>query len=188
MADAGRNGEARAELPHWRSLGRRRTRADARAEAEAAFADHFGEIHRYFHRRVGRDNADDLAAETFLRAWRGWRGYDPARGAVRPWLYGIATKLLSCHYRDEQRRLRAYARASVEPPGAAAPQDHRVAAALADLSPRDRDLVLLHAWAGLTYEEIAQALGIPIGTVRSRLHRIRSRIRELLEVESTTTQ
>lgn len=56
-----------------------------------------------------------------------------------------------------------------------------LAAVLADLPRRDRDALLLLAWGGLGYQEIARALGVPVGTVRSRLHRARSRLRSALD-------
>jgi RNA polymerase sigma factor (sigma-70 family) len=93
--------------------------------------------------------------------------------------------LLRHHYRDEERALRAYARTGIDPvegavedPGREGPE---LAAVLAGLSPGERDVLLLVAWAELEYAEVAEALGIPVGTVRSRLNRARGRIRELLE-------
>src|SRR5437879_1580712 len=74
------------------------------------FHRYFAEIHRYIARRLGVDVADDLAAETFLAAFRKRAGFDPERGAVRPWLYGIATNLIGSHRRAERRYLAAIAR------------------------------------------------------------------------------
>jgi RNA polymerase sigma-70 factor (ECF subfamily) len=158
----------------------------------ALFDSHFAPIHRFLYRRVGRDAADELAAETFAVAFRRRHSYDPARAGVRPWLFGIATNLVRHHVRGERRRLLAYARTGVDPvfqldmeavdsrvdAGALGP---RLALGLASLRAAERDVLLLYAWADLGYEEIAQALSIPIGTVRSRLHRARRRVRELLE-------
>jgi DNA-directed RNA polymerase specialized sigma24 family protein len=70
------------------------------------FERHLAEIHRYLAYRVGSDLADDLAAETFLRAFRGRRNFVSSEGSVTAWLYGIATNLVRHHRRDEQRRLR----------------------------------------------------------------------------------
>ncbi len=160
------------------------------------FDRHFGTIHRYLHRRVGVALADELAAETFALAFDRRAVYDPLRESARPWLYGIAANLLKHHYRTERRQLMAYARNGLDPvadPAAALDMERavervdasalgpRVALALASLSDGDREALLLFAWAALAYEEIAQALGIPIGTVRSRLSRARRRMRELLE-------
>jgi RNA polymerase sigma factor (sigma-70 family) len=169
-------------------------RTDAEAIAASlseprAFVDvferHFDAIHRYLRRRVGDAIADELTAQTFAQAFEHRKRFDGRRLDARPWLYGIAHNLLRHHYRDEERALRAYARTDVDPihesaadaglPGA------EVADALAALSPGERDVLLLVAWAELEYAEVAEALGIPVGTVRSRLNRARGRIRELLE-------
>jgi DNA-directed RNA polymerase specialized sigma24 family protein len=80
---------------------------DLREGFEQVFDAHFAEIHRYVARRLP-DAADDLAAEVFLEAYRG--RYDPDKGAVRPWLYGIATHLVSRHRRTEVRRWKALSR------------------------------------------------------------------------------
>lgn len=157
----------------------------------AVFDRHYDFVHRYLARRVGSDVADDLASETFTTAFRVRAGYDIAHADARPWLLGIATNFVRHHRRAEVRRLRAYGRVEAAPaPGieedlvaaradatAAGPQ---IARALARIPDADRDALLLLAWADLTYDEIARALGIPIGTVRSRIHRARLRLRELL--------
>ena len=159
----------------------------------AIFERHFREIHRYLARRVGTELADDLAAEAFAEAFRVRGGYRPLTPDARPWLYGIAANLLYKHRRGEARRLRALARTPVdaapdESDGAldrvaAAALAPRVAAALRALEPCDREVLLLYAWAELGYAEIAVALGIPTGTVRSRLNRARARIRRALRDE-----
>ncbi|MFS1300236.1 RNA polymerase sigma factor [Streptosporangium longisporum] len=159
------------------------------------FDRHADEIHRYVARRLGDvTTADDVTAETFLVAFRKRGRYDPGRPDARPWLYGIASNLVSGHRRAETRRLRALAR---QAPERAAEFEERsaervtagrlrpaLAAALARLGSAERDLLLLVAWADLSYEEAAQALGIPIGTVRSRLSRTRTKVRRLLESQS----
>jgi RNA polymerase sigma factor (sigma-70 family) len=173
----------------------------ARSRAEPAmfaeiFDRHHGELHRYLRRRVGAGMAADLAAETFVTAFAR-RGAYRAQGAdARPWLYGIAHNLLRNHVRHEHRRLAAYARRGAEPADDAgafaefALADARADAAaagvplrqaLADMPVGDRDVLLLFAWADLSYAEIAQALDIPIGTVRSRLNRARQRLRTALD-------
>jgi len=149
---------------------------------EALFEDHFDAIYGYLARRVGADIARDLAAETFTRAYAGRKRFDPERGEPRAWLFGIANNLLRHHYRDEERRLRAFAR--LEPPARdAAPEEPAVAEALSVLSREERDVLLLFAWADLSYEGIAEALGLPVGTVRSRLSRARVRMRDELTKE-----
>jgi RNA polymerase sigma factor (sigma-70 family) len=147
---------------------------------EELFERHFDSVHGYLARRVGRDLGRDLASETFTRAFAARQRYDPARGEARPWLFGIANNLLRRHYRDEERRLRAFARVEA-PDEAFAPGEHRLADALAALPREERDVLLLFTWADLEYAEIAAALGLPIGTVRSRLHRARGHLRAALE-------
>jgi RNA polymerase sigma factor (sigma-70 family) len=155
------------------------------------FDRHFVDIDRYLARRVGREIADDLAAETFVVAFRGRASYNPNAAEVRAWLFGIAANLARRHWRTERRRLRAYARSGVDPLGQFDADDinrrldalsagPEVAGALAALKHSDRELLLLFAWADLSYEEIAAVLAIPVGTVRSRLSRSRARVRELL--------
>ncbi|WP_084963708.1 RNA polymerase sigma factor [Thermoactinospora rubra] len=164
-----------------------------RPESFAMLYDrYFGEIHRYVAGRLGTQIADDLAAETFLVAFRKRHTFDPAQGSVRPWLYGIATNLLAQHRREETRRLAAFQRT---PAAEAADDGHedrvaarisaasaqgRLAAALRRLSDGDRDVLLLVALADLNYEEVAQTLGIPVGTVGSRLNRVRRKLRRAL--------
>lgn len=146
------------------------------------FDRHFDVVHTYLHRRAGRDLADDLAAETFALAFE-CRAGCRATGSVLPWLYGIATNVLRRRWRAERRQLQAYARsgqdrwAAYEDDGAgradASRVDARLAGALAAMRPQERDALLLFALAELSYEEIASALEVPVGTVRTWLHRAR---------------
>lgn len=153
------------------------------------------EIHRYLARRVGTARADDLAAETFLVAFGSRRRYDRAAERALPWLFGIATNLLRRHSRVERAHYRTLARTGVDPTATGTVTDHAdaVAAAvtaratvrdlggvLAQLSVRERDVLLLVVWGELSYHETAAALGIPIGTVRSRLNRARRRLQAAL--------
>ncbi|MCD0450685.1 RNA polymerase sigma factor [Actinocorallia sp. API 0066] len=153
---------------------------------------HFDVIYGYVAGRLGAQTADDVAAETFTTAFRYRARFDPARGSVRAWLFGIATNLVARHQRAEARHYRALARTVAEPP--AASHESRVvtavaaqrlqpqlAAALAALPARERDVVLLAALADLSHAEIAQALGIAYGTVGSRLSRARAKLRAALE-------
>jgi RNA polymerase sigma-70 factor, ECF subfamily len=154
-----------------------------RAEAfEELFERQFDSIYGYLARRIGPELARDLASETFTRAFAARKRYDPARGQARPWLFGIANNLLRRHYRDEERRLRALARLDAARE-AAPPEEPRLADALATLPREERDALLLFAWADLAYAEIASILGVPVGTVRSRLHRARAHVRAALERE-----
>jgi RNA polymerase sigma-70 factor (ECF subfamily) len=168
--------------------------ADDGALFGVVFDRHFPRIHRYLARRVGSALADELAAETFVAAFRVRQKFDLAATDARPWLFGIAANLVRRHWRAERRQLRAYARTGLDPVGDeltdaerrvdAAAQAPRLAAALASLSRADREVLLLFSWAELSYEEIAVAVAIPVGTVRSRLSRARRRMREALEASA----
>ncbi len=179
------------------------THSDAKAigaslDAPSAFAPvferHHAAIHRYLARRLGTDLADELAAEVFAVAFAKRRRYDRSFDDARPWLFGIATRLVRRHARRELRELRAYARTGVDPalPSHAERVDAEtdsaaagpaLAAALAALPRAERDVLLLYAWGELGYPEIAAALSISPGTVKSRLHRARRRVRESLKGE-----
>jgi len=146
------------------------------------------DLHRYLARRLDPVVADDLVAETFLVAWEQRARYDPDRGTARAWLYGIATNLSRRHARTEASTLRAMARdagrAVVEPEDAASADRvdagraaRALAAGLTALRPAERDVLLLVAWAALRPVEIAAALELDVGTVRTRLHRARTRLR-----------
>jgi RNA polymerase sigma factor (sigma-70 family) len=158
---------------------------------EAAFREHFPPVYRFIARRVGPAIAEDLAAETFATAYRRRASFEPARGSLRSWLYGIAANLLRNHWRAEQHLLALDARlaAEVDLPDGCDVVDQRVtaallaprlAAALGQLTRDQRDVLLLHAWTGLSHEEIAAALQIGTGTVRSRLSRARTCLRDQL--------
>jgi RNA polymerase sigma factor (sigma-70 family) len=165
-------------------------------EAFAILYDrHAASLHRYVTRRLGEGAADDIVADTFLSAFRKRSCFDPRVASdARPWLYGIAANLIGKHARSEVRMLRAYARTGADPvltrqvtttddalsrvDSGAGQSD--LALALANLAKGDREVLLLIAWADLSYAEVAAALGIPIGTVRSRLNRARIRVRAAL--------
>jgi RNA polymerase sigma-70 factor (ECF subfamily) len=152
-----------------------------------AFREHFAPVYRFIARRVGTDLAEDLAAEAFATAYRRRVAYDPDRGSLRSWLFGIAANLLREHWREEQQLLELDARLAPVGTGSfaddadsrvvAAALAPRIAGALAALNAEQRDVLLLHAWAGLSHEEIAAALGIANGTARSRLSRARAALR-----------
>lgn len=165
--------------------------AVSRADPElfaAIFDRHADEIHRYAARRLGSQAAADVVSEVFLAAFRNRGRYHTERADARPWLYGIATKVISQQLRAAGRRAHLQA-AALPPPPVEFPADDigdRISAErlwplmseiLSGLDPADRELVLLVAWAELSYEQVAQALEIPVGTVRSRLHRVRAKVR-----------
>jgi RNA polymerase sigma factor (sigma-70 family) len=156
-------------------------------------------IHRYAARRLGDDTADDVVSETFLTAFRQRHDYDIARPDALPWLYGFATNFIRRHRRAEIHRYKAYSRMGVLPDTDDAAEQALARAsahavrrsltrALASLKARDRDVLLLVAWADLTYEGVADALSIPIGTVRSRLNRARTIVRDALGSTDPTTE
>jgi RNA polymerase sigma-70 factor (ECF subfamily) len=157
----------------------------------ALFDRHATVLHRYLVRRIGPDEAEGMVSDVFRIAFERRSSYDPDRPNARPWLYGIATNLLAKHRRSEARRIHAVARLAaqrVPPPDLAetvtAAIDAsdlwpRVAEAVTSLPEPERDALILHIWESLSYEEVADALGVPIGTVRSRLNRARTRLREL---------
>jgi len=149
----------------------------------AIFDRHFDSVHAYLARRIGASLADDLASQTFVVAFERRESFRATVDSARPWLFGIATNLMRNQWRAEQRALAALARLASDARRAAAPdrqEGDRLAAGLAQLDRGQRDALLLYAWEGLSYEEISAALGVPIGTVRSRIARARSRLSSLL--------
>jgi RNA polymerase sigma factor (sigma-70 family) len=166
----------------------------------AVFDRHWPSIHAFCAARAGAAG-EDLAAEAFRVAFARRDRYDGAFADARPWLYGIATNLLREHFRGAARGSRALRRAAVldEVRGRASRDDAeplarleaqmlgpQLSAALGSLPAADRDALLLRAWAELDYDEIAHALDIPIGTVRSRIHRARRRVRDHISDEEPT--
>jgi RNA polymerase sigma-70 factor (ECF subfamily) len=165
-------------------------------ESPASFGElfdrHATTMFRYFVRRVGPHDADSLLGELFRIAFEKRASYATEREGARPWLYGIASNLLARHRQGEARRLDATARlvnASVTASDLFSEVDARVdasrlwadvAAAIATLPQGERDTLLLFAWEGMPYDQIAVALDVPVGTVRSRLSRARGRLRELV--------
>ncbi len=157
----------------------RRSRDDPSA-FELLFDRHFSAIHRFVRHRLGEASADDLAAEVFVRAFAARARYEPRSTDARAWLFVIATNLI----RDEiRRRVRADgvrtrlegerpAETVIEVPG----NDPELAAALLTLREEEREALVLFAWANLTYEEIADATGVAIGTIRSRISRARTQL------------
>ncbi|MFI6333124.1 RNA polymerase sigma factor [Micromonospora chersina] len=158
----------------------------------AALYDRYaGVLFRYACQRVGEHVAEDVVADTFLAAFQQRGTYDPSRAGLQPWLFGILTRKLARHHRTESTRYRALERAAADIPVGDASDEAaaRVAAeavqaplarALGRLSAGDRDVLLLIAWCDFSYEEVAAAVGIPLGTVRSRLNRARRKVRHAL--------
>lgn len=154
------------------------------------FDRHYAPVHRFINRRLGSELADELAAETFTRAFKARHKYDRDKPDAVPWLFGIANNLMRNHMRTELRKLRAYARTGIDPVEEfASDSDSRIIAgsdrralvsALAKLSKDEREVMLLFAWAELSTAQIAEAIDAPEGTVRSRLSRARKKIRDEL--------
>lgn len=150
------------------------------------FERHFSLIHRFVRVRVGETDADDLTAQTFEIAFRRRRAFDRRRSDARPWLLGIAANLIREHRRSTRRALAGLQRLLDAVAAGPAPDPARrddateLRAALAVVSEADRDLLFLYACVELSYAECAEALDLPIGTVRSRLHRARERMRREL--------
>jgi RNA polymerase sigma-70 factor (ECF subfamily) len=154
-----------------------------------------GDLYRYVAGRLDRQTAEDIVSETFLTAFTRRHRFDPDRGSLRPWLFGIATNLVNRHRRKEARRYRTLSRVPPEP-AAEGPENRvldavaagrlqpRLARALTRLSAGERDVLLLVALAGLSYEEVAEALGISAGTTGSRLSRARGKLRTVLDREA----
>jgi RNA polymerase sigma factor (sigma-70 family) len=161
----------------------RESLADA-ATFAMLFDRHYRPMYRFLRARIGATPAEDLASETFTIAFRRRSSYDLSRPDAGPWLYGIAVNLVREERRTEERRLRAYARSSQADETEYERDDWRldgtVAAVLLELPLADRNLILLYAWAQLSYGELAIALDLPLGTVRSRLSRTRSKLRAAL--------
>jgi len=176
------------------ALAAARVRCDPEVFTEV-YDCYFRAIYLYVAARLGTGPAEDIAAETFAVAFGQRDRFDPARGGLRPWLFGIATNLVARHRRAEARRYRALARAR-DMPSVDSHEDRVVAkvaarrllpqllAALAALSQGERDVVLLVAVSQLSHEEVAQALGISAGTVGSRLSRARKRLRAAVSQEA----
>jgi RNA polymerase sigma factor (sigma-70 family) len=152
---------------------------------------YFTAVFRYVAGRLDRQVAEDITAETFLVAYDRRNRFDQQRGELRPWLFGIATNLVAGHRRKEARHYRALARLDVQ----SAVDGHenqvvalvtaqhllpRLARALTRLSRGERDVLLLVALGGLSYDEVAQALGTTSGTVGSRLTRARQKLSKIL--------
>ena len=167
-------------------------RARLRAGEPAAFGELFDEharaVYHHGYRLTGdRAVAEDVLSTTFLQAWRMRRRIDPEGGSLRPWLLGVATNIVRNHSRKARRERDLLARlaprdrvpdfaddvaARLDDAGTLA----SVRDALRTLRTAEREVVALCVWAGLDYAAAAEALGIPVGTVRSRLSRARRKL------------
>lgn len=153
------------------------------------FERHYDAVHGYLQRRLDEHLADELAAQTFLVAFDRRSRFDRSRPESRPWLFGIATNLAHNYRRHEIVELRATAAMAPENgawiDGVEARVDAErlrslLAEALAELPPEESDVLCLLVWGELSQTEIAEALGIPLGTVKSRLSRARGKLQSAL--------
>lgn len=158
------------------------------------YREHAPTILRYVRRRLGDAAADDATAEVFSRAFTARPTAQTEAVTPLPWLYGIAANVIGDHHRTEKRRLKALERLAAQTrqdaPATRRPDaiDPGLARALRRLGAGDREALLLVAWGELSYEETAIALGLPVGTVRSRIHRARRQLdSHLQETQHATT-
>jgi len=158
------------------------------------FERHFGAILRYLRRRLDDREAEEATAQTFLVAFDERGRFDRERADARPWLFGIATNVARRHRRGEVRELRAIAALAADPAASNDGTEARLdaerlrgalARCLADLPAEECDVLYLLVWAELDQPEIAAALDIPLGTVKSRLSRARKRVQAALDLPTT---
>lgn len=177
-----------------------RRRAIREVDWATAYSNCAGDLFSFLARRVGRDLAEDLLADTFASAMTTQASFDPRLGTVRTWLFGIASNLVRRHWRTEERRLRALARDGAEP---AVPIDPLLTTAAVDdrleassdvdvlidelgrLDPVDRELLALTGWESMTSAEAGAVVGMNPATVRSRVRRARARLRSVSEQGGT---
>ena len=167
------------------------------------YDEHAAQLFSYLARRVGRDVAEDLLAETFRAAIQSYPSFDPSRGSEKGWLFGISSNLLRRHWRTERRRLLALERSSsaiagIDPllgldDGVADRIDAKADASLllravVDLSAEDRDLLILSGWERLNSTEIGEALCIAPATVRSRLRRLRAGLQAAIDPTTSSSE
>ncbi|MGW0756450.1 RNA polymerase sigma factor [Streptomyces sp. NPDC002814] len=175
-----------------------------RAGDHNAFGDLFDayarSVYNHAFRLTGEwSTAEDVVSLTFLDAWRLRERLDEEGGSLRPWLLGIATNVT----RNTRRTARRHAAAVARLPPAEDVRDFAddvvgrlddaaqlavVRTALAKLRRAEREVLALCVWSGLGYEAAAEALGVPVGTVRSRLSRARTKLAKYMEPASLDGQ
>lgn len=153
---------------------------------------HRSQILAYCLRRTSVDDADDAAAEVFAVAWRR-RADMPSGPDALPWLYGVARNVVKDQWRGSRRRSNLIAKVSgLRNPAPLSPEDvvieredyRLVREALADLSDLDREVLRLSAWEGLTYAEIAVAIGSSLAAVDKRIGRAKQRLARRYDLAS----
>lgn len=174
-----------------------------RVRARAGDADAFGElfdscaraVYNHAFRLTGDwSAAEDVMAQTFLEAWRSRERITADGGSLRPWLLGIATNLARGHRRASRRQVTVLSRLGAPPDSPDFSDDaagrlddaNRIAAlhrSLSRLQPGELEVLALCVWSDLSYPEAAEALGVPVGTIRSRLSRARAKLTRATERE-----
>lgn len=151
---------------------------------EQLVREHATAVYRYVARRAARDDAEDLAADVLAVAWR--RRDDVPEGAELPWLYRTAGFVVANHHRKGRPVPVGELPDEIDDddPAMRAVQDDRVRRALATLSPRDRQVLLLHAWDGVSGEDLARVLGISRGGADAALSRARSRLAQAWQADA----
>jgi RNA polymerase sigma factor (sigma-70 family) len=157
------------------------------------FNRHFDVIAGFCVRRIGVVRGEDIAGDVFRWAFENRRRFDLEKGDARPWLYRIANNFVREAIRSAGRQGVAYDRwltretrndtelAFAVAAAIDAQHDLSAVASVLDLQPVEEvETLLLYAWEHLTYSEIAETLAIPVGTVRSRIHRLRQHLNEVL--------
>jgi RNA polymerase sigma-70 factor (ECF subfamily) len=173
-----------------------RTSINDPAAFEELFHRYFPALLGYARRRVGHDVGEEIAARTMVIAFERRGSFDPKYLSARPWLYGIASNLIRHHIRDERVHVDALGKLPIDPDLGDLVDADRLDAelerplltrALMALEERDREAFLLFVLEDLSYDDIATALDIPVGTVRSRIHRARGQLRERIARERERT-
>ena len=164
-------------------LVERARKGDSAARATLV-TENYAEVTRFCCRRLGDDLGRDAAQETFLRLSRALQGYNGS-STFKTWLLGIALNqcrnLSRKHYREVLSMDHWHSEPSSNNEGQLLDRQS-LTQALQALSQEHREVVLLHEVDGLKYSEIAEVLGVPVGTVKSRLHHAFRQLRTLLEV------
>ncbi|WP_431071963.1 RNA polymerase sigma factor [Microbacterium phyllosphaerae] len=174
-------------------------------DQQSAFAElfdrHARAVNAFATYRIGRSAAEDVLSETFLVAFRRRADFDVSRESALPWLLGIASTLIRRHRVVEAKHWRSFAAVAAGEEHAtlgglddamrrvdAEREVRALRARIAALAPKDRETLLLHAWHGLSYEQVAEVLSVPVGTVRSRLNRVRRRLDPARRVQAFEKQ
>ena len=151
-----------------------------------AFEDHKDAVYDFALRMTGSETvAEDVAQDCFLELLRHPGGFDETRGSLRMFLFGVTRHLVHRHWRAEQRLVSGNESFEDDPPSyspdlAAGSISTMIREAVQSLPAFQREAVLLFEYEGFTLEEIASIANVDVGTVKSRLHRARERLRQML--------